>query len=153
MPQTLNNLPQLRNFAKSGHTEFQSISSFLSIYSFSFGSSSFFLSFFLSTSLTSKGSTSLLLCFDLLLSSRNSFLSNRMRRLFHFGPKSSFLKLYFVQLLFFYISLHHKKELFFKKCDILGLFFVYFRLLKQTILTTIKCEKCPSSKWYWDSNS
>ena len=76
---------------------------------------SFFLSFFLSTSLTSKGSTSLLLCFDLLLSSRNSFLSNRMRRLVHFGPKSSFLKLYFVQLLFFYISLHHKKELFFKK--------------------------------------
>ena len=33
-------------------------------------------------------------------------------------------------------------------------FFVYFQLRKQTtIFTTNKCEKCPSSKWHWDSNT
>ena len=47
------------------------------------------------------------------------------------------------------------RRYFFKKLAIPGLFFVYFRLFKQTLLqffTTNKCEKCPSSKWCWDSN-
>ena len=41
---------------------------------------------------------------------------------------------------------------FLQKWAITGLFFVYFRVFKQTIFTTNKCEKCPSSIQCWDSN-
>ena len=34
-----------------------------------------------------------------------------------------------------------------------GLFFIYFRLFKNTIFTANKCEKSLSSIWCWDSNS
>ena len=36
-----------------------------------------------------------------------------------------------------------------------GLFFIYFCLFKQTLqfLQQINMKKCPSSVWYWDSNS
>ena len=37
---------------------------------------------------------------------------------------------------------------FFEKWPFPGLFFVHF----ITIFTKNICEKCPSSKWYWDSN-
>ena len=45
-------------------------------------------------------------------------------------------------------------QCFFKKWANPGLFFVYFRLFKQTLqfFTTNKCEKCPSSIWCRDSN-
>ena len=40
------------------------------------------------------------------------------------------------------------------KWAIPGLLLVYFRLFQTniTIFTTNNCEKCPSSKWCWDSN-
>ena len=36
-----------------------------------------------------------------------------------------------------------------------GLFFLYFRLFKKTLqlLQQIHVKKCPSSIWYWDSNT
>ena len=42
-----------------------------------------------------------------------------------------------------------------KKCAILGLFFVYFRLFKQTLqfLQQINVKKYQSSIQFWDSNS
>ena len=44
---------------------------------------------------------------------------------------------------------------FFKKMANPGLFFVYFRLFKQTLqlLQQINVKKCPSSIWHQDSNS
>ena len=39
-------------------------------------------------------------------------------------------------------------KFFFEKWPFPGLFFVHF----ITIFTKNICEKCPSSKWYWDSN-
>ena len=47
-----------------------------------------------------------------------------------------------------------EKWFFLKKWANPGLFFVSFRCFQtdNTIFTTNICEKCPSSKWCWDSN-
>ena len=61
---------------------------------------------------------------------------------------------YYNKVCFYKGSVFHYRNPFLKKWAILGLFFVYFCLFwtNITILTSNKCEKCPSSIWCWDSN-
>ena len=45
-----------------------------------------------------------------------------------------------------------RRKKFFLKLANRRIFFIYFRLFKETIFTTNKCEKCPFSLRCWDSN-
>ena len=52
-------------------------------------------------------------------------------------------------------AIPNRNLLFLKKWVILGLFFAYFRLFKQTLqfLQQINVKQCPSNIQCWDSNS